>query len=97
MLLAGVSLKVFRIRLNLQKTGRELVNNVFTVLVLPMGLIATYATVMETYHPVKCWKDYSERPELWILLVPILLALSVSEGILNLNVEILEKILTGKI
>ncbi|CAL8145898.1 unnamed protein product [Orchesella dallaii] len=43
--------------------------------ILPLGLVGIYAWVMETYHPVKCWMNYSERPELWILLAPILLAL----------------------
>ncbi|CAL8145904.1 unnamed protein product [Orchesella dallaii] len=42
---------------------------------LPMVLIGVYATVMEIFHPVKCWKDYSERPELWILLGPMIVAL----------------------
>ncbi|CAL8139983.1 unnamed protein product [Orchesella dallaii] len=43
--------------------------------VLPLFLVIGYATVLETYHPVHCWRDYSERNEIWILLGPMIFAL----------------------
>ncbi|CAL8139941.1 unnamed protein product [Orchesella dallaii] len=43
--------------------------------VLPLALIGIYAITMEIYHPVQCWKDYSERSEIWILLGPMIVAL----------------------
>ncbi|CAL8137232.1 unnamed protein product [Orchesella dallaii] len=44
--------------------------------VLPLFLVIIYATVLEIYHPVPCWKDYSERSEIWILLAPMIFALT---------------------
>ncbi|CAL8068534.1 unnamed protein product [Orchesella dallaii] len=43
--------------------------------IMPLGLIGVYATMMGKNDSEKCWKDYSERLELWVLLAPILLAL----------------------
>ncbi|CAL8068522.1 unnamed protein product [Orchesella dallaii] len=43
--------------------------------IMPIGLIGVYATRMGKNDSEKCWKDYSERLELWVLLAPILLAL----------------------
>ncbi|CAL8137210.1 unnamed protein product [Orchesella dallaii] len=43
--------------------------------VLPLVLIIIYATTLEVVHPVHCWKDYSERSEIWILLGPMIFAL----------------------
>lgn len=34
---------------------------------------------MEMFHPVECWKDYSDQPYIWILLGPMILALVVSQ------------------
>ncbi|CAL8139989.1 unnamed protein product [Orchesella dallaii] len=43
--------------------------------VLPLFLVVGYAAVLETYHPVHCWRDYSERTEIWIMLGPMIFAL----------------------
>ncbi|CAL8145734.1 unnamed protein product [Orchesella dallaii] len=43
--------------------------------IIPFFLIGIYAATMETVHNVQCWKNYSERYEIWILLGPIIFAL----------------------
>jgi len=55
--------------------------------VLPLILVIVYATFEEIHHPVKCWKNYSERSEIWILLGPMLFALLVSESLIYSSVE----------
>ncbi|CAL8137212.1 unnamed protein product [Orchesella dallaii] len=46
--------------------------------VLPFVLVGSYAVTLQTLHPVQCWKNYSERSEIWILLGPMVFALLVN-------------------
>ncbi|CAL8137234.1 unnamed protein product [Orchesella dallaii] len=43
--------------------------------VLPLLLVVFYAVTEEVLYPIQCWKDYSERSEIWILLGPMIVAL----------------------
>ncbi|OXA51482.1 Corticotropin-releasing factor receptor 1 [Folsomia candida] len=42
---------------------------------LPLVLICSWASAMEMFHPVECWKDYSDQPYIWVLLGPMICAL----------------------